>query len=176
MAAYFVDGHAQVTIIYRDQATGMMLRIRPDYLRAFGCIDLKRARSIQASKLGWQCVEYGYDLQEVMYIDGMIEAKRLYNAGKLPVHGDIDKSWLKTWAADEDNMFRFVFQRSVKPYIFCVKFFDGEIRNNARALVSEGIHKYQRAIERYGTSEWPAGSPLPEEFSIYHFPRRTFDR
>lgn len=175
-AAYFTHGYPQVTIIYIHPTTGMRMRIRPDWLRTFGCIDLKRLRSITNSKLGWDCVEYGYDLQEQMYREGMMIAKEGLRAGTMKAFGDYDPAWLKAFADDPDTMFRFVFQRSTKPFIYCVKYFDDEIRKNAKALVEEGIHKYRRAVEQYGANEWPCGSAKAEEFSIYHFPRRTFDR
>lgn len=175
-AALFVKGYPQVSIFYRDEATGIMMRIRPDYMRTFGCIDLKRLRDIRNSRLGWDCVEYGYDLQEQMYIEGMVYAKKQLRAGKMKAFGKHDPAWLKAFAEDPQTDFRFIFQRSVKPYIYVIKYFDAEIRANAKALVEEGIHKYARAIEKYGPGEWPAGNAQAEEFSIYHFPRRIFDR
>lgn len=176
MFSYFQHGYPQVSIFYRDPATGIMLRIRLDYMRTFGGIDLKRVRDITNSRLGWFCVEHGYDLQEVMYRTGIAHAKEELRAGRMKVYGEHDKIWLRSFSEDPDNEFRFVFQRSIKPYIYRVKYFDKEIRSNAKALVEEGIQKYKTAIEKYGTKEWPAGSAIAEEFSIYHFPRRTFDR
>jgi hypothetical protein len=175
-AAYFQHGYAQVSIIYIHPATGMRMRIRPDYLRTFGCIDLKRMRDIRDSRMGWDIVEYGLDLQEQMYIEGILIAKEALRAGKMKVGGEYDKKWLKAFADDPDAMFRFIFQRSTKPYIYLVDYFDPQIRDNAKALVDEGIARYRAAIEKYGTSEWPCGSPLAQEFSIYHLPRRAFDR
>jgi hypothetical protein len=173
---YFTDGYAQVSIIYIHPETGMRMRIRPDWLRTFGCIDLKRLRSIQTSKIGWDIVSYGYDLQEQMYIEGIRLAKEQLRAGTMKAYGPHDKEWLKRFMDDPDNEFRFIFQRSTKPFIFRVDYFEPEIRAMAKSLVDEGIQKYKIAIEKWGTKEWPAGSGEAKEFSIYHLPRRSFDR
>lgn len=174
-AAYFKGGYPEVSIFVRDPMTGVMLRIRVDYLRTFGSVDLKRLRTITNNQLGWLIADHGYDLQDYLYRFVIAEAKRQLRAGKIKAYGNYDPAWLKAFMDDEDTMFVFFVQRSEPPFVYRILTFDAEIQANARARVEDGIRKYQKAIESYGEKNWPLGSPVPEEFSIYHLPRRIFD-
>lgn len=173
---YFTSGYAEVSIFWRDPTTGLMMRARPDYLRTFGWIDYKRPRSLQHPTLGYWIKEYGVDLQEVHYLDGIRAIRQLLRQGKAKVHGEVDAKWLKAFADDNREMCRLVLQRSVKPYIFEVRRFDPEIQKNARILVDEARQIYKQYIETYGRNRWPAGTAEVKEFSIYHMPRQSIER
>lgn len=172
---YFKHGYPEVSIFWVDPASSLRMRIRVDYLRTFGCIDLKRLRSIQKKKLGYDIIQYGYDLQDSLYREGVRQAKLALRAGKIKAHGDVDPVWLKAFMDDNDTMFVFFVQRSVRPYIYRVWHFDEHIRQEAKTLCERGIAKYKRAIETYGEAGWPYGSAKAETFSIDDMPRRSID-
>ena len=152
-----------------------MLRIRVDWLRTFGGIDYKQARDIQDSPLGWQIKDFGYHLQESLYMEGIREIKLALRAGKAVVDGTVDPEWLKAFIADDDCMFRFFFQRSDPPYIFRVLDFDEEIRAKARARISDAKHAYKAGIEQFGIGKPPGGTGKADQFSIFHLPRSIDD-
>lgn len=175
-AAHFEKGYPEVSIFWRDPATGLMLRARCDYLRTFGAIDYKRARSLQNNQLGWHIADFGYDIQHAHYVEGIRQIKAQLNSGKAIVDGPVAPEWIEEFKRDTDVMFRFFFQRSDSPYIFrIIKGFDEEIASNARQRIDEAKERYRYNIERYGTARWPAGKVEAEEFSIYHLPKRIFD-
>lgn len=171
-AGFFKLGYPEVSIFWRCRTTGIMLRIRVDYLRVFGGLDYKTARSLLNNQLGWQIADFGYDMQEALYEEGIREIKRLLREGKAVISGEVDEAWLKEFMMDEDCHFRFFFQRSEPPHIFRIIGFDKEIIKLARAKVEDAKYKYLRNINKYGAERWPAGKVQPEEFSIFHLPKR----
>lgn len=172
---YFKHGYPEVSIFWVDPATGIRLRIRVDYLRTFGCVDLKRLRSIQKKRLGYDIQQYGYDLQDYMYREGVAQAKIGLKKGTMQAHGEVAQSWLKAFMEDPDTLFVFFAQRSVRPFIYRIWHFDEYIREEAKQLVERGILKYKRAIETYGETGWPYGSAKAEIFSIDDMPRRNIN-
>lgn len=174
-AEFFTRGYAEVSIFWRDKETGLMMRIRVDYLRVFGGLDYKRAKSILSNQLGWQIADFGYDIQDRHYQEGIRQIKILLSQGKAVIEGTVDQAWLKQFMADPRHMFRFFFQRSIAPHIFRIVGFDSDISSNAQARVDDAKHIYKQHIEKYGSERWPAGKVQPEEFSIYHMPKRIFD-
>lgn len=176
-AAYFLDGYPQVSIFYRDPITGVMLKVRPDWLRTWLAVDLKRLKSIQIGPMGWAISDHGYDIQEAMCIDAVLHAKeRLRRIDpKFKIVGTVDKAWLKRFIDEPDFEFRFIMQRSVKPYIYRIEYMSQFIRARARRKIATGIWRYKGAIEKYGIGEWPAGTAVPHEFQEVNLPMRSFD-
>lgn len=172
---FFSEGYPEVSIFWRDAATGLMMRCRIDWLRIFGGLDFKQARSLLNNQLGWQIADFGYDLQEVHYTEGLRQIKMALKSGKAKAHGTYDPAWLKAFIDDPDIYFRFFFQRSEPPYIYRILAFDSEILKNAQVRIDDAKAIYQTYIEEFGASRWPAGKCAPEEFSIYHLPKRIFD-
>lgn len=170
------NGVPQVSIFYRCPTTGIMLKVRPDLLKLMGCVDLKRVKSIQTNPIGWFIHDHAYDIQEVMCIDAVVQAKQRMAAidPKFKIVGAHDKAWLKEFMANPVTDFRFIFQRSVKPYIYRVDFMSQYIRLKARKRMMTGVFKYKAAIEKYGTSIWPAGTADANEFQETNLPMRAF--
>lgn len=173
---YFQNGFAEVSIFWPCARTGIMLKIRVDYLRTFGGIDLKRAKNIENNPLGWAISDYGYDMQSELYKEGIKQIKMLLRKKKASSYNCPDLSWLKKFISDEDNMMVLFFQCSQRPYVFRIIEFEKEIADNSRFRIECAIDKYNENIAKYGTNKWPAGSPEIEEFSIYHLPRKIFDQ
>ena len=182
-SAFFQHGFPEVSIIVKDPVTGIVLRIRVDWLRTFGCVDLKRLRSIQKKKLGYDIQQYGYDIQDYLYRYVVSLAKQQLRTGKIKAWDATkpdalvpwveDLAWLKAFAEDERSMFVFFVQRSTRPFIYRVFNFGHYLREEARTLTERGILKYKDAIEKYGESNWPYGSAEPEEFDVDDMPRRS---
>jgi len=174
--AYFTNGMPEVTIIIVCPITGIRLRIRIDYLRFFGGIDYKRCKSIEDNQLGWFIADHGYDIQQVLYQDVILEAKRLLRAGKIKLFGTHDLVWLKKFADNESAHFRFFFQRSMPPYIFTIKNMDDDILSNARVAIEDAKDRYLKWMAVYGIAKPPAGNADTTTLSMYHMPRRIIDR
>lgn len=174
--AYFSDGYPEVSIVVIHPETGIRVRVRIDWLRIFGGIDYKRAKDIEDNPLGWTIATFGYDIQAVLYTWAIKEIKRLLREGSVKAHGIYDAAWLDRFIAEEQTGFCFFFQRSVKPYVFDIRFFDDEINSIAETRMLQAIETYRHFIEKYGAGRWPHGNAKPREFSIYNLPRRFIDQ
>lgn len=174
--AYFTDGFPEVSIVWVDPGTGVKLRIRIDWLRIFGGVDYKRDRDLEDSALGWSIGRYGYDIQEVLYSEGIAYAKEQLRAGTFKVFGQHDMLWLKRFMDEPRTYFRFFFQRSEPPYIYRIVWFDKEIIKNARTHCEDAKRIYKEMVTTYGTKRWPAKTTHSGEFSIYMLPRSAVDR
>jgi len=182
---YFLHGFPEVSIFFICPITGIRLRIRIDWLRTFGAVDLKRVKSIQTKKIGYDAAQYGWDIQQYLYTYGILQAKEGLRSGKMKawdatnpkaiVPWKADPVWLKAFTEDKDALFRLVVQRSVRPYIYRIWWFDEHIIANAQRLTEDGILKYKNAIEQYGETGWPYGSGRAEKFSIDNMPMRNFN-
>ena len=71
------DGHAEASIFWTDDQTGLACRIRPDYHIAPSdvwpaglIIDVKTTDDARPEAFARTCVTYGYDLSAAMYCDG----------------------------------------------------------------------------------------------------------
>ena len=70
-ARLLFEGEAETSLFWTDEYTGLQCRIRPDWMREDGIVDLKSC--ITASKDGFAkaIANMGYDIQAAFYIDGM---------------------------------------------------------------------------------------------------------
>lgn len=173
---YFSNGYPEVSFFWRDPSTGIMLRSRVDYLRTFGIIDYKRIKAIGFSTIGSAIADQGLDIQRALYIAGATRMRTLLRQKKCVVQGDPDPDWLEAFTKDKDMHFRFFFQRSTPPYVWKLHYLDPEIIRIGEDSTATAIKIYKHNIEKYGVAEWPAGTGEAEEFSIFHVPKRIYDR
>lgn len=172
---YFKLGYPEVSIFWRDPATGIMLRARVDYLRTFGAIDYKRIKGITTPEVGRAIRDQGLDIQAYLYCEGIERIRRLLRAGKITPQGTVDPAWLEAFTHDDDCIFRFFFQRSVPPYVWRIEYLDNDTMQVAGDFTRKAIQIYKHHIETYGPGEWPMGNGTATEFSFYNIPRRNYD-
>lgn len=176
-AAYFTHGMPEVSIVWNDQATGLNLRCRIDYLRYYGCVDFKQSAEIDPHSLGRSIAKYGYDMQCVLYKRGLDEIKRLLRNGEAVVQGKVNREWLDRFTAESNNMFVFFFQRSTPPYIFTIRYLDPETLSNGETCVNAAMDRYKYMLETYGADKpWPYGKVEPSELSGFFIPKLMWYR
>ena len=66
--------HAQVSLVWRDEATGLMLKGRPDLVNLINYVlsDLKTTKSIRPHSFDSDCSSYNYHWQLYLYTAGLI--------------------------------------------------------------------------------------------------------
>jgi len=68
-------GSKELTLIWKDAAAGIWIKIRPDCLCTdFDtgiCLDLKSTEDASAAAFARSCVNYDYDLQAAVYLEGL---------------------------------------------------------------------------------------------------------
>lgn len=75
---YLVDGHAEQTITWRDEETGIACKARLDWHRKSPrvLVDLKTANDIEKRKFGQAAARLGYHGQIAFYSDGLASSMR----------------------------------------------------------------------------------------------------
>lgn len=70
IAGLISGGHPEVSIFWRDQETGIMCRVRFDYLRPGWDFDLKSTTNSSMEHIGFAISDYRYDISCAMYAEG----------------------------------------------------------------------------------------------------------
>jgi hypothetical protein len=130
----FTRGEPERAIIWRDPATGVMCRLKADWLRADGIVDLKTAESADGDALSKAVNNHGYYIQDAFYRRGF----RAAHPGVEP-------------------FFAFVVVEKAAPHLVHV------VQLKERAT-SHGDRKVSEALERYrdctASGVWPG---FPED-------------
>lgn len=66
----FADGKAEVSIFWEDEETGVLCKIRPDWLMSSAIFDLKTTEDASPSGFTRSIFNYGYFRQAAFYLDG----------------------------------------------------------------------------------------------------------
>lgn len=128
----FAEGVAERSGFWRDEATGVDLRFRPDWLTHHDgepvCVDLKTAASADPSEFQRSVAKWGYAIQAAWYQAGLA-------------------------AHDIDARFLFVVVEKTQPFPVSVIELDDEALTEGRRLMRQAIDRYVQCTE---TGIWPA--------------------
>lgn len=178
---HFEKGYGEVSIFWRDPRTGVMLRARIDYLRTFGAIDFKRILAVDNWSIGRAVKTQGLDIQNWLYLEG-IKAARIWLGKMKPKEleayakrEEVALDWLKAFIADEDLLFRFLFQRSTPPYVWEFKELEPEVLREGENAWNKALERYNAGIKAFGLSKPPMGTGKISYISTIHIPRRDYD-
>lgn len=100
-------GEAEQSVFWKDSATGMNLRCRPDYLNGDFCSDLKSCQSVSDHAITRAFADRGYAVSQAMYQDGVNQV-------------------LSDW-----RPFVFIFVEKTAPYLVRVISLDPEAQEHA---------------------------------------------
>lgn len=177
LAKAFSGGHAEVTLIWRDERQGVLCKCRIDYLKLKAAIDLKsfansRDRSIRNSIIR-EIAEHRYSLQPAFYMDGIDAVKKLVrkSGGEAIFYhvdgGDIDDAkrakmaeateFAQRWAGyDGPTRWLWVFQQKGDAPVTRGFYhpLGGSIHAIARSMCVDGIRRFRESVEIYGTDPW----------------------
>lgn len=132
-AALLSQGDPEISGFWHDQATGVRLRWRADWLHPgrtrLIIVDYKTTKSAHPTAFHKSCAEYGYHQQEAWYRDGAI------------ANGLCD-----------DPLFLFIAQEKTSPFLVSVHESKPEDIERARQLNRIAIDRYARCRE---TGIWP---------------------
>lgn len=179
--AYLRQGYPEVSIFWRDAGTGIMLRARIDYLRTFGCIDLKRIKAVNKRTIGNAVRDQGLDIQNFLYLEAVKAARIMLmsmgDAGRqsLAKRDGVDVLWLEDFMNDKDLLFNFLFQRSTYPYIWKFQDLEPDLLTEGANAVFAAIRKYKAGLEKHGLELPLMGDNTVTTISAWDVPKREYD-
>ncbi|HEY2066351.1 MAG TPA: PD-(D/E)XK nuclease-like domain-containing protein [Gemmatimonadaceae bacterium] len=134
-ARLLADGSAELSGYWRDRATGVRLRCRPDFVPEVGngrpiLVDYKTSTSASPRHFVKQAAEYGYHNQAAWYIDGFAAA-----------------------AGVEGAAFLFIVQQKTAPYLVSICQLHPDHVDLGRRQNRRAVDLYAQCVE---SKTWPA--------------------
>lgn len=149
VSGLITGGKAEVSIFWRDEETGIMCRVRFDYLRPMIGFDYKTTTDISMESIGYAIADYRYDLSAAMYIQGLKQAN-LYDDGHLG--------------------FVLLFQEKKRPYLAEAVRLGQDIMDRGYNDFRLGLEIYKKNIERYGRDRWWSGVGGVKDLGMEYMP------
>lgn len=148
----FINGQAERTLVCRDEETGVLLRVRPDFLpTALQHIpDYKTAATARPVDFARQVEKLGYHMQAALYLDA-IEAV----TGHKP------------------DSFFFVVQEKEPPYVVTCPVLDNIAIEWGRIENRKAVHTFARCLE---ADHWPGYESDVIQISLPVYAERELQR
>ena len=124
----FEDGLAERSLIYQDEATGIFIKARPDWLpydptQRFIC-EYKTAISIEPARMSADAFKYGYHMQAAMQIDAVREVRGVEPIGVAHVVQEKDPPYLvelRMFTPEQIDDGRVMYRRALDIFAECLK-------------------------------------------------------
>lgn len=166
----FSGGYPEVSMFWVDQATGVRMKGRLDYLKLFSPTDLKNTGRITDKGLNYTIGQMGYDIQAAVYVEGETVLKQAIKDGQAKVYGTADKNFLKVWLdMPPSTSFFVVFQLDKEPYSIRIMEFSDFDEGNYYASVA--LKEFKKYYDMYGMSKWLYPEMITR-IDPYNLPRR----
>ena len=115
------NGHSEVTIIWKDEQTGILCKCRLDWVRPEAIIDIKSFSVKDKSKslfeyLYKQTNFNYYNYQFYIYQQALEIIINKINTGNAKFFGEVEKSWMSDFLATPTKQFFIVYIRTAAPY------------------------------------------------------------
>lgn len=126
VANAFRDGRPEMSLIWRDEETGVWVKSRPDWLpneptREFA-IDYKSCRSIKPRVLGAAVFDYGYHCQAAMIVDAIEIVLGVKPLGVAHVVQEKDRPYLaelRMFSPEQLDFGRLEYRRALRIFAEC---------------------------------------------------------
>jgi len=116
----FDKGYAEVTLIWRDEATGTLCKARLDYVRPEAIGELKtfsyRGKKNMYKAMCDEIVYNKYNAQYVFYYNALKTLIKKVKANKAEIFGEVDKDWLDAFLKNSNKQYFIVFTRTNSPF------------------------------------------------------------
>lgn len=145
VARAFSDGSPELSLIWKDDETGIWLKARPDWLPTlpdfrFTC-EYKTCVSIHHVKLSYDVFKYGYEMQAAMALDGIAAVLKIRPFG-----------------------IAHVVQEKTPPYLAELRCFNADQIQWGRRQYRKALRIFAHCLER---NEWPGYTTIPW---VFHTP------
>lgn len=160
----FKNGYAEVSIFWKDEATGLMCKCRPDWLATNWIADYKSLTSIDKIKKG--ICDYKYFIQQAFYLEGLNQIRKFLKENNISAPHGIDKEWWNEFLESIHNRFIFVFQEKDDSYLTRLITFNLEVNNFFADKCQYALEVYLENIKEYGLDAWPDNKTRNGDTSI----------
>lgn len=114
-------GISEVTIIWKDQETGMMCKCRLDNVSPEAIGEIKSFSVKSKEKSLWEMlfretIRSYYNFQFAIYSEALETIIKKIRSNKAKVYGDVDKEWLEKFLENSKKQFFILFVRTAAPY------------------------------------------------------------
>lgn len=162
----FSKGYSEVTIIWRDDETGIMCKCRMDYVRPeiigeVKSFSLKGKKSIYKACCD-EVVNQKYNFQFMIYSHALETIIRKIRTNEAKVYGEVDKEWLEEFLKLPKKQFAIAFVRTTAPFQSYLMELEQNINGGtdnsyytvAETLFRTAITKFDRTIKKFGDQRW----------------------
>lgn len=167
----FQDGMPEVSIFWRDGASGVPCKARLDYLKPRAIIDLKtfELRDIEPNRAIARAVAtYKYHVQACFYrwaadaIPGLLDDKK--------VSGQCDPKFVRELHDAHEKTFMFVWQaKGIAPVVYGKVLGRGIVMDLGDHAIGDALLKWKYAWAKFGTEPWLEYTEI-ETFQDSDFP------
>lgn len=147
-------GYSEVTIIWRDEETGILCKCRLDYVRpeaigelkSFALKSKKPLKKVVCDEIAYN----QYNFQYKVYSQALETIIRKIRKKEAEVFGEVDQEWLEAFLKSPKKQFYIVFVRTAAPFqsvaVLLEKGVEGATEN---VYHSEATLMYRHAIDRF---------------------------
>jgi hypothetical protein len=166
ISSYFKNIVSEVTIIWRDELTGVMCKCRLDGVTIDSILELKSfsTQGKTLTKTIYDTINFSkYNLQFYVYYTALCNIIKKVNAGAAEIYGEVDKNWLNEFLEEPSKKFNIIYCRTQAPYqIRALNLEVAEIEGaepneyfkQANDIWNTGIMLYANCVRKYGTNRW----------------------
>lgn len=172
----FKGGHAEVTLLWVCERTGVPMKARVDYLKVKAMVDLKsisnqREKSIE-NAIRYEIAAYHYNIQPAVYSEAAEALRALVRKhGASVIHVDDDYpypadetvAWALKWAKHRDgDEWLWVFQQKGDAPITRALFYPltGTTNMVTKDIVTTAKKRFRKCSEGFGTEPWLDVAPI----------------
>lgn len=166
LARAFSGGASEVSVFWRDTATGAPCKARYDYMKPSAIIDLKRIANERGRPFEDACTrEIGdrrYDIQAVHYLDGWAAMWTAAMEGRVSGHCALPEGWERFLAEPDDARFVWVFHQATGAPV--ARAFEigvtSAVLTRARREVAAAKRLYADNLRQHGAAPWVTADPI----------------
>jgi len=162
----FTGGYPQVSIIWRDEESGVPCKARLDYLKRKAVVDLKTVEDSLGIPLkkafARSIATYKYHIQARLYLDAVKIAQGFIRESR--VFGEVDKPFLQGVCACDDHQWLWVVQRKgIAPLAQGFTLPSGLTLDLAKSEIDQAMATFKHCWETFGRDPWL----VPTEIEAY---------
>lgn len=157
---FFVGGYPEVSVVWDDEAYGVRMKVRTDYLKVSAVNDLKTFANLMNKPteraIYSAMASNKYHIQGALYLRGVDAAKQMVKEGRVFGRELVDQKWLAAFAESADHTFNFVFQqKGIAPVAMGCEFNRQDpMYDQGMTCIRQAVDVFKRNMAVFGEDPW----------------------